>query len=85
MIFPFVLLSDVVGGERSSLIKPRIFPKMSKISKRANSDNFLSTLGYMYESSEHLSYTVYKGQQAKITLLSLPTSIFTFLYTTVVQ
>ena len=57
----------------------------SLISSSELSDRYISMIGYMYKSSENLSYTVYKCQQAKITLLFVPTSIFTFLYTTDVQ
>ena len=88
-VFSIVMMHKNLCHKRSSMNKRRIFPKSLKqrgqISKRANSDNFLSMIGYMYESSENLLYTVYKCQQAEITLLFVPTSIFTFLYTTDVQ
>ena len=67
--------------------KPKITKYKTKESKNVQIQMQLSVsmIGYMYKLSENLSYTVYKCQQAKITLLFVPTSIFTFSYTTDVQ
>ena len=58
---------------RSSMNKPRFFPKKSKI-KGSNfktsklSKNFISLIRYICKSSENCSFFVYKCQQAEITL-----------------
>ena len=69
--------------------KPRIFPK-SQI-KESNFKTcklrklFISKIGCIYKSFENIYYIVYKCQQTEITLVFVPTSIFTFSYTTDVQ
>ena len=67
--------------------KPRIFPKSLnqgvQISKCANLvKSFTCLIGYICKSSEYYSFTVYECQHAEITLVFVPTSIFTFSYTT---
>ena len=54
--------------------------KMCKLSKF-----FISVIGYICKSSENLSFTFNRFQQAEITLIFVPTSIFAFSYTTVLS
>ena len=66
--------------------KPRIFPK-SKIEgsnfKTCKLSKFLfSVIGYICKSSENLSFTVNRFQQAEITLIFVPTSIYAISCTT---
>ena len=63
--------------------KPSIFPKSLKIEgsnfKMCKLSKFLfSVIGYICKSSENLSFTVNRFQQAEITLIFVPTSIFAF-------
>ena len=67
--------------------KPRIFPKSLKIEgsnlKTTNQAKCLSPwFDIICKSHENYSFTVYKCQLAEITLVLVPTSIFTFSYTT---
>ena len=66
--------------------KPRIFPKslnwrVSNFKTCKFSKIFICLIGYICKSSEYYSFTVYKCQHAEITLVFVPTSIFTFSYT----
>ena len=66
--------------------KPRIFPK-SKIEgskfKTCKLSKFLfSLIRNICKSSENLSFTTNRFQQAEITLIFVPTSILAFSYTT---
>ena len=67
--------------------KPRIFPKSLKKEGSNFKTCILSiflfpVIGYICKSSENLSFTVNRFQQAEITLIFVPTSIFAFSYTT---
>ena len=93
--FLFLYMSNPVFGvrhavpailQRSSMNKPRIFPKSLKEGsnfKTCKLRKYLfSVIGYICKSSENLSFTVNRFQQTEITLIFVPTSIFAFSYTT---
>ena len=65
--------------------KPRIFPKSLKqsgqILKRVNLETFQLYVNHL--KTYHTLFT--KSQQAEITRVFVPTSIFTFSYTTDIQ
>ena len=67
--------------------KPRISPKSLKL-EGSNlktckiSKIFICLIGYICKTFKYYSFTVYKRQHAEIALVFVPTSIFTFFYTT---